>query len=756
MRRALDRLLVADLLLFALPSVTAAPGSSSQALSAALTLDWIWSDEGKSAAKIPDHAWLETGRVILYDKGRLPPRERTLESFDPVTGTRQNLVDPARALASLSSVLGTSEPPAELGWPDALDPQGRWAAYEKDDAVVLLDLGASEFTRLGRAPAREKSPRFSPDGKKLAFVRDNELHLFDLETRRERRLTEGGSATLLNGTLSWVYWEEVFGRVDLGYWWSPDSSAIAYLQTDESGVGLVRFVDFEPSVPRVIEQRYPKTGEANPRVRAGIVGLEGGKTTWIDLGANPYEYLVRVQWLPDGRQLAVQTLDRPQTSLDLFLAEADTGKVRHLMREKDEGWVNVHDDLRFLRGEPQFLWTSERDGYSHFYLHGMDGSVVRQVTRGPWATRSSANVSWHRQAAAHVDEASGLLYFTALEKSPVEIHLYCVRLDGTGMERITKEDGTHRIQFSPDGRYYLDAHSASDRLPALTLHRADGSPVHTVSKPRPEPLERFALQRWELFTIPAGDGFPLPAELLRPRGMKAGQRYPVILYVYGGPSAPTVSQAWGGGARDYFEQVLVNEGFAVLRVDNRASTGQSKKLENLILRDGSGATELRDLLDAVRWLKAQSWVDPERVGIWGWSGGGSYTLLAMTSSKEFRAGISVAPVTDWRYYDSKWAEAYMKRPQDNPEGYERTSHARRAKDLHGRLLLVHGTYDDNVHPQNTWRFVDELVKAGIGLDMMIYPMRKHDIKDDAAQKHLYRTMLDFWHRNLLGKAERFR
>src|SRR5262245_24413523 len=691
-----------------LASLALLPGvSGAQPPPDRISLDWIWSDEGKSAAALPEHAWLQTGQVVLYDK-RLPKGERLLESYDPATGLRKSLVDVPHALASITAASGLQKAPDELGWPDTIDPQGRWAAYEKDDALVVLDLRSGDAVHVGPPGARGKSARFSPDGRKLAFVRDNDLYAYELETRREQRLTTGGSATLLNGTVSWVYWEEVFGRVDLGYWWSPDSSALAYLQTDESGVSVSRFVDFEPATPRVIEQRYPKTGEPNPRVRAGVVSLATARTTWVDLGAFPYEYLVRVQWLPDAKRLAVQTLDRQQTDLDVYLAEAATGSVRHLFRETDPGWVNLNDDLRFLKTRSEFLWVSERDGYAHFYLYGLDGHLIRQVTKGPWAIRASARVSWLRQAGAALDEKEGWLYFSALEKSATEGHLYRIHLDGTRMERLSKEDGVHKISFSPDGRYYLDANSASDRLPGLSLHQADGSLVKSVAEPRPETLARFDLRPRELFTIPARDGFALPAMLLRPRGFDPNRRYPIVLYVYGGPSAPTVSRSWDGSARGYYEHILSDEGFGVLHVDNRASTAQSKRLENLILRNGSGSVELNDLLDAVKWLKAQSWVDPERVGIWGWSGGASYTLLAMTSSTEFRAGIAVAPVTDWRYYDTKWAERYMKRPEDNPEGYLKTSHAARAKNLHGRLMLVHGTYDDNVHPQNTWRFTDEL------------------------------------------------
>jgi dipeptidyl-peptidase-4 len=721
--------------------------SPAVAVGEELTIDWIFSDEGKTADSVPSCAWLDTGVAMLYDT--YPPKgQRTLESFDPVTGDRTVVVDAPRALSGLNALLDGEEAFEEIGWPDAFDTTGRWAVYEHDGDVVLLDLRSSEFVPVAVTDADEKSPRFSPDGTKLAFVRNNDLWIWDVEERTEKQLTTDGSDTLLNGTVSWVYWEEVFGRRDTGYWWAPDSRSLAYLQTDESMVNVMHYVDVEPNVPRVIRQRYPKAGEPNPRVRAGVIGADGGNTTWIDLGVYPYEYLVRVTWLPDGNRLAVQTLDRPQTTLDMFLADAATGTVQHVLRETDDGWVNLHDDLRFLKNSDRFLWASERDGFYHLYLYENDGTLVGQVTRGEWALRASASVFWLRQTIAHVDEKNDWVYFTSLEKSSIEKHLYRVRMDGSGMERLTDEDGTHRITFRPDGEFYLDSRSAIDRLPSLTLHRPGHDEMAVVSPGRPERLERFDLLPWELFTIRTGDGFAMPARMLKPRGFDPDTRHPVVIYVYGGPSAPTVSHAWRGESRGLFEQLLANQGFIVFSVDNRSATAISKRLENRIVSHGYGPTELADLLDAVKWLKSQSYVDPDRVGIWGWSGGGSFTLLAMTRSEEFRAGIAVAAVTDWHYYDTKWTEAFMRTPQANPKGYAMTSHAERAKDLSGRLLLVHGTYDDNVHPQNAWRFTNELIDAGITFDMMIYPMRKHGIDDDPAQRHLYATMLEFWSRHL--------
>ncbi len=727
-----------------------------------LTVEWLYSDAGKQAAAFASYAWLEDGTILLYDE-QVPEAERTIESFDPATGERKRQFDAAAVLAELNQVLEPEEPLEELGWPYSLDRKaGRWAAYLFEGDLFVLELESSKLHRLTETEAEEKAARFSPDGRQLAFVREGDLYVFDLEEKAEKlllspssgvtRLTLDGSKTLLNGTLSWVYWEEIFGRKDLGYWFSPDGGSIAYLQTDEAGVDEMHYVDFKPALPEVKRQRYPKVGSANPRVRVGVVDLESAETRWIDLGVYPYEYLVRVSWLPGGERLAVQTLDRQQTTLDLFLADAATGEVSHLLRETDEGWVNVHDDLHFLEDGKHFLWVSERSGYAHIYLFSMDGELVRQVTRGDWALRSSGGGPfWVRHAVVHVDEAGGWIYFTALEKSSIEKHLYRIRFDGSGMERLTGEDGSHGITMSPDGRFFLDAFSTIARRPSLDLHRAGGERLRTILEPQSDLTRSFGLEPPELLTIAAADGFEFPAQILRPDDFDPARRYPVILYVYGGPSAPSVANGWR--SRSYFEHILADAGYVVMRVDNRSATAKSKKLENLIAHNGYGPGELADLLDAVKWLKAEPWADPERVGIWGWSGGGTFTLLAMTGSKEFRAGIAVAAVTDWRYYDTKWAEAIMKRPEDNPEGYEKVTIAKRAKDLHGRLLLVHGTYDDNVHPQNAWRFADGLVDAGILFDMMFYPMRKHGISDDEARVHLYKTMLEFWERNLGAESK---
>ncbi|HEX8072240.1 MAG TPA: DPP IV N-terminal domain-containing protein [Pyrinomonadaceae bacterium] len=725
-----------------------APAASAQAQAAKppLTLEWVYSDEGRRLASVPAHVWLADGKLLLYDASR-PAAQRTFEILDPATGARRPALDAAAALASLNALLPAADARPALPWPDSFDTSGRRALYLINGDLYVLDVAAARFARLTKTDAEERDPAFSPDGRRLAFVRTNDLYVLDLDTQTEARVTRDGSETTLNGTLSWVYWEEIFGRRDTGYWWSPDSRAIAYLQTDETPVPVSTFVDFQPETPRVIRQHYPKAGTPNPRVRVGVAELGRDETTWVRITDKPFEYVLRVKWLPDARRLSVQTLTRDQHESGLYFAARDTGAAQRVLTETDPAWVNIHDDLHFLADGKHFLWASERDGYYHLYRYTLDGRLVNQVTSGPWALASSgAGVFWVRQAVTGIDEANGWVYFTAMERAPLERHLYRIKLDGSGLTRLSTEPGVHRISMAPSTQFYLDNFSDVRTLPALALHRADGARQLALAAPRAEVLARFDVQYPELISIPAADGFQMPARVIKPRDFQPARKYPVIIYIYGGPSAPTVANAW---QRDVLlDQQLVDAGYVVVRVDNRAATAISKRLENTIAQKAY-EPETADLLDAVRWLKAQPWVDGGRVGVWGWSGGGTMTLNLMTRSQEFKAGISVAPGTDWRFYDTKWAEALVGgTPAENPAGYERASLIPRARDLHGRVLIVYGSYDDNVHPQNEQAFIDALIKSGKLFEQMVYPMRKHDIGDRAAQLHLYSTMLDFWKRNL--------
>ena len=711
----------------------------------ALTAEWIFSEQGHAVAAVPQFQWLADNTAILYDT-RQTEAQRTFEKYDPVTQKRQPMVEMSKAVASLKSIDLSAIRGQGLPWPEVFDKAGRQAAYVFHGDLFLLDLPASKFVRITDTPSEEKDPEFSPDGSKLAFVRGHDIYVYEIAAKRETRLTSDGSEKLLNGTLSWVYWEEIFGRHDTGYWWSPDSRSIAFLQTDESDVPVSTFVDFQPAEEHIIRQPYPKPGMHNPRVRVGVVTLGEAQTRWLILGEKPYEWVLRVNWLPDSERLAVQTMPRVQSESNLDFINCKSGERRHVLTENDPAWVNVSDDLDFLPGGKQFLWSSDRDGFTHIYKFAMDGSLVNKVTEGDWSVGSSGGVAyWVHKAIVGIDSQNDWIYFTALKDSSIERHLYRVKSDGTSLSRITSDSGFHGISMSPNAKYYFDVFSDARTLPALKLFSAEGKLQQTLAAPRPELLPAN-MQYREFLTILAADGFAMPASILKPANFDPAHKYPVILYVYGGPSAPSVLNSWSSRAL-FTDQLLLQAGFVVVTVDNRAATAISKKLEDTIAQNPA-ASETADLLDAVRWFKAQPWVDGSRFGVWGWSGGGTMTLNLMTRSAEFKAGISVAPVTDWHYYDSKWAESLMGLPDRNPEGYERTSLVKHAGDLSGHLMVVFGTYDDNVHPQNEQAFINELIAKDILFELMIYPMRKHGISDAAASVHLFRTMDEFWRRNL--------
>jgi dipeptidyl-peptidase-4 len=717
----------------------------AQTAPARLTTEWIFSDEGDRLAEVPQFTWLADNSAILYDV-RQPQTQRTYERLDPATGERRPIVDMHKAVASLVAVDTSAEVQQALPWPEAFDATGRQAVFLFHGDIFLLDLASSSFLRVTNTPAEEKDVEFSPDGQFLAFVRSNDLYLFDIAAKKEARLTSDGSDKLLNGTLSWVYWEEIFGRRDIGYWWSPDSRSIAYLQTDETGVPESTFVDFQPIHERIIHQRYPKAGDENPRVRVGVFSISSPETHWINLSEKPFEWILRVKWLPDSQRVSVQTMTRSQTESYLFFANVKTTEAKLILTENDAYWVNVTDDLFFLPDGKHFLWASERDGFMHLYRFNMDGSLVNKITTGDWAIASSGGVAyWVRQAVVGIDNQNDWIYFTSLKDSSIQRNFYRIKLDGSGLTRLSSESGTHGISMSRNAKFYFDNFSNARTLPALRLHSADGKLLQTLAAPRPELLPA-GIQYPEFLTVPAADGFAMPAEILKPANFDPARKYPVILYVYGGPSAPSVLDTWSTGDL-LTDQLLLQDGFVLVTIDNRAATAISKKLENTIPANPT-ASETDDLIAGIRWFASQPWVDPSRFGVWGWSGGGTMTLNIMTRSKEIKAGISVAPVTDWHYYDSKWAESLMKLPTTNGETYDRISLVKHAGDLNGHLLIVYGTYDDNVHPQNEQAFTNELIAHDILFETMVYPMRKHGIADRPATIHLYRTMRAYWQKNL--------
>jgi dipeptidyl-peptidase-4 len=708
-----------------------------------LTIQDLYSVEVRRITSRPSFAWLDDGRLVLYDSWK-PKAERTLEVLNPATGERAPLVEGTEVLEELNDLLGEEKERESVPFPREIHGSGKRALYVLDGDIFTLDIPESRFVRVTGTDEEEKSVRFSPHGSKIAFTRDDNLFVHDITTGRTTPLTSDTSATVLNGNLSWIYWEEIFGRHNVGYWWSGDSRQLAFLQTEESSVSIQHYVDVTPWTPTVTTQRYPKLGEELPRVRVGIVDVESGQTRWVDFGSNSFAYIVRVHWLPDNRGLAVQTMNRLQTELDLFFADVQTGTVRHILNERSDSWVNILEDAYVLQDGKHLVWPSERDGYLHLYRYGTDGTLLNQITLGDWTLCPiPGRTPWYKESVAHIDEGEGWLYFCARQKSPLQRHLYRVRLDGTELERISVEPGSHGVTFSPDGRFYVDRYSSLQTPPSFRVHSSNGQLLQVLAPARHDLVQKLGLELPALLQIPARDDFPLPAMIMKPADFDPKKKYPVIVHVYGGPSRPQVVDEWQRGTVWY--NILLQNGYIVLKVDNRGGTGISKTLESGVLHRIMGEGELNDLVDAVLWMKSQPYVDPDRIGLTGSSSGGTYTILGMTRSKEFKAGIASAGLIDVRYYDAYWSERFMKTEKENPEGFEEVSLLNYAGDLHGRLLIIHGTHDDNVHIQNTWAFVQKLVQANKLFDLMIYPMQKHGVR---TRRHFMATQLDFWKRNL--------
>ncbi|MCM2257427.1 MAG: S9 family peptidase [Vicinamibacteria bacterium] len=721
----------------------------------ALTLDDLYDPEKKldfSGRPVSGVEWLDDKAYAHFRAdepgaggGRMASSGEW-RKVDALTGIEQPLFDAAKLEAAIARVPGVDAGEAKkLARSRSLvKDAGRQLAL----VVLARDLwlwrfGADRLTRLTATPGEEHLPSLSPDARVVAFVRDHDLHVVDVETLRERRLTTDGSEQVLNGQLDWVYEEEIFGRGQRrAYWWSPDSAKLAFLRLDEHGVPLYTLVDDMPTRPGVEQWPYPKAGDRNPGVRLASVSVAGGAPVFADLGryGTAEILIVDVAWAPGSDRLVFQVQDREQTWLDLVSASAK-GETKVLLRETTKAWVEPQGSPTWLK-DGGFLWFSERSGFKHLYHYAKDASLVRSVTTG----------EWEAQKLHGVDEKAGLVYFSATERSPIGSDVYSVKLDGSGQKRLSEAAGTHNATFNPSFSQYVDSWSDLSTPTQVRLHAADGKLVRLIDANEVKALAQFRLSKPELLKVKTRDGFEMEAMLIKPPDFDPATKYPVYQQTYGGPHAPQVRDAWGGTGFLY-HQLLAQKGIVVWVCDNRTASGKGA-VSAWAGYQRLGETELADVEDGIAWLKQQPWVDASRIGINGWSYGGFMVSYALTHSKNFAMGIAGGPVTDWRNYDSVYTERYMKTPAGNPDGYARTAPKAAAKDLHGQLLLIHGAIDDNVHPQNTMQFAYELQKAGKPFQMMLYPKSRHGVTDPRLAKHLRETMLAFIEATLLAPASR--
>jgi dipeptidyl-peptidase-4 len=585
-------------------------------------------------------------------------------------------------------------------------------------------------------PELQMFAKFSPNSRQVAFVRGNDLWVTDLATGRSTRLTSDGSPNIINGTTDWVY-EEELGLRD-AFRWSPDSRRIAYWRFDQSAVPAFPMEDALPTYPTVETLRYPKAGYPNSRVRVGVIPAAGGETRWLEVGSDTGQYLARMDWLGDD-SVYVQRLPRKQDRMELLVVSATSGQGRTVMMDRDSAYVDVEDPV-WIDGGKRFLLLSDRSGWRQAYLFDRSGTLVRQVTRDGMDVL----------AIVGVDQDAGEVYVQAAAPDPTQRQVYRASLDGKRMERVTREPGTHDVTVGPDGRWMVDTYSTASTPPVAVLYELPAMRRARVLQPNAAlaaNVAALAVHPPQFFKLPMPDGTRLDAYRITPADFDSTRHYPVLMYVYGGPATPMVNDAWGG-TRYLWHVSLAQQGYVVVCVDNRGAAWRGRDFRK-VTQYHLGLQESQDQIDAARWLGTRPWVDASRIGIWGWSYGGYMTLMSTGRGGDvFRVGLSVAPVTDFRLYDTIYTERFMWLPRENAEGYRTSAPQNNMDGLTARLLMVHGTGDDNVHPQNTIQMSQRLIELGKPFYELFYPNRTHSISGGNTSFHLYTMFTKFITENL--------
>jgi dipeptidyl-peptidase 4 len=734
----------------------AAPAAPKQ-----LTIEQIFAEGGITGRAPETIKWSPDGTKVSFVQRDDAGEHGELWYADAVTGEKKILVSEAK-LAQLapptSKIRDEREKERVMRYHVAAytwSPDSKHLLFDSQGQLWYYNLDTGTAVQLTSSPDPSEDPKFSPDGKRLAYVRKHNLYVHPVsEETGERPITreekekkkdkdkEGDKEkedNILNGEVDWIYAEELDVRSN--FFWSPEGHEIIFLQMDETRVPTYPITDWMPTRARVEQQKYPLAGDPNPTVRLGVVGSNGGKVRWIKLTDDDDTYVPRFGWIREGWAWA-EVLNRKQDVLDLYFIDAKSGKSRKVLTESaPDAWVNVNDDFRILKSGDRFLWTGWRDGHTHIYLYSFDApdplagdaKLERQLESGDYEVI----------AISSVEEASGTVFFTANKGDPRQRKIFSVKQDGSGMQALSSEHGSYYAHFADDGRHFVETHSAALTPPRISVCAPFG-PCQKIWEARS--VADYDPIAPKMMEFKAEDGTVLYGELILPRHADASQKIPLVVYIYGGPAGQTVEDAWGGSTT-LFHQILAREGFAIFSVDNRGTPNRGKKF-SAVTRLQSFGIELKDQLTALDQLYAQvPQLDRTRTAIWGWSNGGSMTLYALTHSDRFKAGISVAPVTSWRDYDSIYNERYMGLPKDNPGGYD-DSIVSAAANLHGSLLLVHGTSDDNVHFQNTIQMTDALIKAQKQFRLMVYPGKTHGIGGTGTRTQLFHMMDDFWNKEL--------
>jgi len=605
--------------------------------------------------------------------------------------------------------------------------------HSNTGTYYILDIAQRSLAKVSDKNDLLRNVKISPDNRWLSYIReDNNLYAYNIKRKREKKLTRTGSETILNGHYGWVYEEELSGFD--GYRWSPDSKYIAYVEEDQSEVGRFTMIDELQLYPDVQQVFYPKAGSTNPKIRIAVINVQGGGKKFVKIDSEADVYYPWFEWY-DNEVLWIMRLERLQKKWQMIYADVVSSKTMKGITETDKnGWVELHESSKILKNG-LFIHISERDGYQHIYLERPNGRFTVPVTSGQWEVKE----------IVHVDERRELIYFTSNKRSVLENHLYRVRFDGTGMKILTPESGFHRVSMHPGGKNFIDSYSSIDQPPVIKYRNSDGSLVRVLGETDLSNFDLNEISKPSIVRFVADDKQTvLNGIVTLPQDYKKGKKYPLLVYGYGMPGTQIVYNRWQAG----FQQFLAKEGYVVFSMDSRGMSGRGRDFKNLSYGDMANYLA-KDQATGVRWLIDQGYVNKDKIGAWGWSGGGYFTCLMLTKNSDlFSVGVGVAPVTDFRLYDTAYTERYMGLPQDNQSGYDSTSTMTYVDRLKGKLLLMHGTNDDNVHSQNTTKFVEACIRADKPIDVMYYPTRNHGIYGHNATKHVYKKLFEYFRLHL--------
>jgi dipeptidyl-peptidase-4 len=719
-----------------------------------LTIESIFSSSGITGRAPEGLHWAPDRKFFTYIQRNDSGEHAQLWSVDASTAKKKILVSDEK-LAKLAPSIEALKDDRQKDQitryhaaPYYWAPDSKHLLFTPYGQLWFYDLGTGTTVQLSPSPDGVRDPKFSSDGKRLAYVRAHNLYVQGLDDRFPKQITSSSSereradhSNILNGEVDWVYAEELSVRSN--YFWSPDNNRIAFLEMDETRVPVYPLVDWMPTHPSLDLEKYPKAGDSNPAVRIGVVSSNGGKVRWISLTDQRDIYIPRFAWL-NASTLWAEVLNRHQNEMGLYFVDVDSGRSRKVLTESEPNtWVNVNDDFTILHSSGQFLWTSWRDGHTHIYLYSYDktsplaseATLERQLTSGDFEVLGIQSV----------DQNNDVVYFNCNKDDPRQQQIYSVKLDGSDLRRISKEDGFHDPTFADKSSAYIDNYSTAFTPNRFSVcDRAANCRVFAELRP----VADYGLAPFKHLEFTADDGTTLYGQLLLPPDSN-DSKVPVIVNIYGGPAAQVVVDQWSqwAGASMLFAQILARDGFAVFFVDNHGTPNRGQKFSAAI-RHEFGEIELRDQLTALDQLFAEyPQFDRNRVGIWGWSNGGSMTLYALTHSDRFQAGASVAPVTDWHDYDSIYTERYQGLPSEDPAVYNNPI-TKFADKLHGALLLAHGTEDDNVHLQNTIQMADALIRANKQFRLMVYPNKTHSIEGAECRIHLFHMIEDHFEQRL--------